>query len=96
MTREHMQSELIRICAKTGTTVLFVTHSIPEAVYLSNQVVVMSPRPGKVAKVVTVDLGARNEDTREDAEFFKKVTEVREALRGYEHIEPMPTRLDDR
>lgn len=96
MTREHMQSELIRICATTGTTVLFVTHSIPEAVYLSNHVVVMSPRPGKVAKLVTVDLGARNEDTREDAEFFKKVTEVREALRGYEHIEPMPTPMDDR
>jgi NitT/TauT family transport system ATP-binding protein len=96
MTREHMQSELLRICATTGTTVLFVTHSIPEAVYLSNQVVVMSPRPGKIAKIVSVDLGQRNDDTREDAEFFKKVTEVREALRGFDHIEPMPTRLDDR
>ena len=96
MTREHMQSELLRICATTGTTVLFVTHSIPEAVFLSNQVVVMSPRPGKVAEIVNVDLGQRNDDTREDAEFFKKVTEVREALRGYDHFEPMPTRLDDR
>ncbi len=96
MTREHMQSELLRICATTGTTVLFVTHSIPEAVFLSNQVVVMSPRPGKIAKIVNVDLGQRNDDTREDAEFFKKVTEVREALRGYDHIEPMPIRLDDR
>jgi NitT/TauT family transport system ATP-binding protein len=96
MTREHMQSELLRICATTGTTVLFVTHSIPEAVFLSNTVVVMSPRPGKIAKLVNVDLGQRNDDTREDAEFFKKVTEVREALRGYDHIEPMPTRLDDR
>jgi NitT/TauT family transport system ATP-binding protein len=96
MTREHMQSELLRICATTGTTVLFVTHSIPEAVFLSNQVVVMSPRPGKIAKIVNVDLGQRNDDTREDAEFFKKVTEVREALRGYDHVEPMPTRLDER
>ena len=43
MTREHMQAELLRICASTGTTVIFVTHSIPEAVYLSSQVVVMSP-----------------------------------------------------
>jgi NitT/TauT family transport system ATP-binding protein len=96
MTREHMQSELLRICATTGTTVLFVTHSIPEAVFLSNTVVVMSPRPGKIANIVNVDLGQRNDDTREDAEFFKKVTEVREALRGYDHIEPMPTRLDER
>ena len=96
MTREHMQGELLRICATTGTTVLFVTHSIPEAVFLSNQVVVMSPRPGKIAKIVNVDLGQRNDDTREDAEFFKKVTEVREALRGYDHIELMPTRPDDR
>ena len=94
MTREHMQTELIRICADTGTTVLFVTHSIPEAVYLSDRVVVMSPRPGKIAKVVDVNLGSRNDDTREDVEFFKKVTEVREALRGYEHIEPMPSRVE--
>jgi len=84
MTREHMQSELIRICATTGTTVVFVTHSIPEAVYLSNRVVVMSPRPGRITAVIDVELGARTEDTREAGEFFKKITEVREALRGIE------------
>jgi NitT/TauT family transport system ATP-binding protein len=82
MTREHMQTELGRIRAATGTTVLFVTHSIPEAVYLSDRVVVMSPRPGRIAAVIDVDLGARNDDTREAGEFFKKITEVREALRG--------------
>jgi NitT/TauT family transport system ATP-binding protein len=82
MTREHMQAELIRICEETGTTVIFVTHSIPEAVYLSNRVVVMSPRPGRMVASIEVDLGDRNEDTREAPEFFKKITEVREALRG--------------
>jgi len=82
MTREHMQSELIRICATTGTTVVFVTHSIPEAVYLSRRVVVMSPRPGRITSIIDVDLGRRDEDTREAGEFFKKITEVREALRG--------------
>jgi NitT/TauT family transport system ATP-binding protein len=83
MTREHMQSELLRICGETETTVVFVTHSIPEAVYLSTRVVVMSPRPGRIRSVVGVDLGAtRDVDTREDPAFFRKVTEVREALRG--------------
>ena len=83
MTREHMQAELLRICAETGTTVIFVTHSIPEAVYLSSRVVVMSPRPGRIIRIVDVPLGGeRNDDTREDPAFFAKITEVREALRG--------------
>ena len=85
MTREHMQAELLRICAETGTSVVFVTHSIPEAVYLSDRVVVMSPRPGRITDVVTVDLGGgRDDNTREDGEFFKKITEVREALRAHQ------------
>jgi NitT/TauT family transport system ATP-binding protein len=85
MTREHMQTELNRIRTDTGTTVIFVTHSIPEAVFLANRVVVMSARPGRVAAIVEVDLGQRTEDTRESTEFFKKITEVREALRGSEY-----------
>jgi len=85
MTREHMQSELLQICAATGTTVVFVTHSIPEAVFLSSRVVVMSAAPGRITTVVDVDLGGeRSDDTREDDTFYKKITEVREALRGAE------------
>jgi NitT/TauT family transport system ATP-binding protein len=82
MTRERMQSELIRICAETSAAVLFVTHSIPEAVYLSNRVVVMSARPGRITDIVDVAIGERDEDVREADAFFGAITEVREALRG--------------
>ncbi len=84
MTREHMQKELLSIVAELDTTVVFVTHSISEAAFLSNRVVVLSPRPGRVHRVVNVTLGERTEDTREDPEFFKKATEIREALRSVE------------
>ncbi len=82
MTRERMQAELIRICAETGAAVVFVTHSIPEAVFLSRRVVVMSPRPGRITAIVEVPDVVRNEDFREDERFYAAVTEVREALRG--------------
>lgn len=82
MTREHMQTELVRICAETGATVIFVTHSIPEAVFLSSRVVVMSARPGRVTDIVDVALGERSEQTRAEEHFFSAVTEVRAALRG--------------
>ena len=84
MTREHMQVELLRIWRETGTTVVFVTHSIPEAAFLSSKVVVLSPRPGRIHSEITVDLGDRTDETREDPEFFKATTEVREALRAVE------------
>jgi NitT/TauT family transport system ATP-binding protein len=83
MTRERMQNELLRIRRETGKSIVFVTHSIPEAVYLSDRVVVMSPRPGRITDIVSIPLGNdRNEDTREDESFFEAVTAVREALRG--------------
>ncbi|MCZ7532558.1 MAG: ABC transporter ATP-binding protein [Acidimicrobiia bacterium] len=81
MTREHMQMEVLEIWEKTGKTIVFVTHSIPEAVFLSNRVVVMSPRPGRIAADISVSLGKRDFDTRESQAFFDSITEVREALR---------------
>ncbi|MEW1975046.1 ABC transporter ATP-binding protein [Microbacterium profundi] len=81
MTRERMQSELVRICAETGAAVVFVTHSIPEAVFLSDRVVVMSPRPGRIQQVVSMALADdRSEGLREQHEFFDMITAVREAL----------------
>jgi NitT/TauT family transport system ATP-binding protein len=85
MTRELMQQEVLRIWRETDTTVVFVTHSIPEAVFLSNRVVVMSPRPGRISAVIEVDLDyPRDESTRESTAYFEKITEVREALRAEE------------
>jgi NitT/TauT family transport system ATP-binding protein len=82
MTRERMQAELIRICAETSAAVVFVTHSIPEAVFLSQRVVVISPRPGRITEIVDVPLGTRDEDVREADRFYSAITDVREALRG--------------
>jgi len=85
MTRERMQTELARLRSETGAAVVFVTHSIPEAVYLSDRVVVMSPRPGRIVQILDMALGAGQERTdalREDAHFFERVSAVREALHG--------------
>jgi NitT/TauT family transport system ATP-binding protein len=83
MTRERLNSELLDIWSETGTTVIFVTHSIPEAVFLSTRVVVMSPRPGRIAETIDIDLPhPRDEQTREADRYYELVTEVREALRG--------------
>lgn len=85
MTRERMQMELLRIWSQTETIVVFVTHSIPEAVYLSSRVVVMSARPGRLTGIINIDLPRpRLFDTREDPRFFEKITEVRECLRREE------------
>jgi NitT/TauT family transport system ATP-binding protein len=83
MTRERLNGEVLRVWAQTGTTVIFVTHSIPEAVFLSTRVVVMSPRPGIITNVIDIDLPQpRNDATRESERYFELVTEVRESLRG--------------
>jgi len=81
MTRERMNMELLRIWERSGSTIVFVTHSIAEAVFLSTRVVVMSSRPGRISKVVPIDLSQpRSASTREEPRFFELVTEVREAL----------------
>ena len=81
MTRERLNLELLRIWEAAASTVVFVTHSIPEAVFLSTRVVVMSARPGRIAEIVPVDLAhPRAVATREDPRFFELVTAVREAL----------------
>ena len=83
MTRERLNLELLRIWEASGSTIVFVTHSIPEAVFLSTRVVVMSPRPGRVSSIVEVDLPyPRTTRTREEPRFFELVTEVRERLAG--------------
>ncbi len=83
MTRERLNAELLDIWHQTETTIVFVTHSIPEAVFLSSRVVVMSPRPGRVAETIEVDLPyPRDEATRELDRYYELVTEVRESLRG--------------
>jgi NitT/TauT family transport system ATP-binding protein len=82
MTRERLNAELLRIWEQSESTILFVTHSITEAVFLSTRVVVMSRRPGRIAAMVDVDLPQpRTADTREDPRFFELVTEVRDRLR---------------
>ena len=81
MTRERLNGELLSICRETGATALFVTHSIAEAVFLSTRVVVLSPRPGRIERVVDVDLPApRSEKTRGLPRFFELITTVREDL----------------
>ena len=81
--RDHLNEQLLSLWAKTRKTVIFVTHSIPEAVFLSTRIVVMSPRPGRIHDVIVSDLpGARTLDIRETTEFLRVAHRVREGLRA--------------
>ncbi|WP_432757212.1 ABC transporter ATP-binding protein [Consotaella aegiceratis] len=81
--RDHLNEELLKLWAKTKKTVIFVTHSIPEAVFLSTKIVVMSPRPGRIQEIIDCDLGTeRPLEIRETPEFLAIAHRVREGLRA--------------
>jgi NitT/TauT family transport system ATP-binding protein len=91
MTRERLNLELLRIKDETKTTVVFVTHSISEAVFLSDRVIVMSDRPGRVAADIPVDLGGdRHASSREEPRYFEYVNAVRSALYSSKELEIEP------
>ena len=82
ITRDRLNEELLRLWEKTQKTVVFVTHSIPEAVFLSTKIVVMSPRPGRIANIIESTLPRdRSLDIRESQEFLDIAAEVRDGLR---------------
>jgi NitT/TauT family transport system ATP-binding protein len=83
ITRDHLNEQLLRLWERTGKTVIFVTHSISEAVFLSNRIVVMTPRPGRILEVIESRLSAgRDLDARETPEFIEVARRVRTALRA--------------
>jgi NitT/TauT family transport system ATP-binding protein len=87
ITRERMNAELLNVWNHTQTTIVFVTHSIPEAVFLSTRVVVMSARPGRITQIIPIDLPQpRGVETREHPRYFELITQVREGLREGEGI----------
>jgi len=81
--RDHLNEQLLRLWNKTGKTVIFVTHSISEAVFLSTRIVVMSPRPGRIIDDIDCDFPRdRTLDIRETPEFLKIAHRVRMGLRS--------------
>ncbi len=82
MTRERLNRELLNLWSETGTTIVFVTHSVAEAVFLSDRIVIMSPRPGRIEAVIDVDLARpRETEIRDVPHFFELIAEVRRHLR---------------
>jgi NitT/TauT family transport system ATP-binding protein len=83
ITRDHLNEQLLRLWERTKKTVVFVTHSISEAVFLSNRIVVMSPRPGRIIEVIDNPMPApRTLDVRETPAFAEVAAKVRAALRA--------------
>jgi len=83
ITRDHLNQQLLDLWRKTGKTVVFVTHSIPEAVFMSTRVVVMSPRPGKIIDVIPCVFDKdRTLDVRETPAFLEVAHRVREGLKA--------------
>src|SRR5262245_61382227 len=83
ITRDHLNDQLLRLWEQTRKTVVFVTHSISEAVFLSSRIVVMSPRPGRILEIISNELPAgRRLDVRETAPFLDAAHRVRQALRA--------------
>ncbi|MCC5970796.1 MAG: ABC transporter ATP-binding protein [Pararhodobacter sp.] len=81
--RDRLNEELLKLWARTEKTIAFVTHSIPEAVYLSTKIVVMSPRPGRITDIIESTLPSeRPLDIRDSAEFIAIAHRVREGLRA--------------
>ena len=87
--RDQLNEQLLRLWDRTGKTVVFVTHSIPEAVFLSTRIVVMSPRPGRVHDIIASDLPReRTLDVRETPAFLSIAQRVRQGLReGHSYVD---------
>jgi NitT/TauT family transport system ATP-binding protein len=80
--RDHLNEQLLKLWLTTKKTIGFVTHSIPEAVFLSSKIVVMSPRPGRISKIITSNLPSeRTLEIRESKEFLEIAAQVRDELR---------------
>ena len=96
ITRDRLNEQLQQLWQRERRTVVFVTHSIAEAVYLSTRIVVMSPRPGRITDIIDVEIaGDRSDSTRDDKAFFAGISAVRAALRGVE-LESVARGIEDR
>lgn len=83
MTRDQLQLDLLRLCADNEMTVFFITHSIPEAVFLSDRVIVISPRPGRIERIIDIDLPRpRRLAMREETKFTNYTRELTQIFKG--------------
>ena len=83
MTRDQLQIDLLRLCSDNDMTVFFITHSIPEAIFLSDRVAVMSPRPGRIERIIDIDLPRpRRLAMREDPRFIDYTREITDIFKS--------------